>query len=367
MYEPSQHVEPALMNQQTICFVAGRSGGHLLPAVTLAKIHKNSHPNDSLMFFTTATTLDKKITDQFPFIDTCIALDLENIPQKILQYPKFLLHAFKTLLHVMKILRLHKPQKVVSMGGYISVPVCLAAYLLRIPIEIHELNVIPGKANLFIAPRATQIFICFGASATYFKRACKLVDYPVRFTQEQRLRPQLQALHLLNLSPAKKTVCIFGGSQGSLFINNAMKEWIIKTRELHHAIQIIHQTGGQDTTDWKNFYQSLSIQAVVFDYNSSIDPYYTAADLIVCRAGAGTLFEIQFFNKRCITIPLETATTAHQLENARAMSQQSPHLFVVIEQAVLEKNPTILHSALNQQLRAMINNDNSLFKPINPY
>jgi UDP-N-acetylglucosamine--N-acetylmuramyl-(pentapeptide) pyrophosphoryl-undecaprenol N-acetylglucosamine transferase len=119
-------------------------------------------------------------------------------------------------------------------------------------------------------------------------------------------------------------------------------------------MQFIHQTGSTDETDWKQLYTSKNITAHVFSYNPELALLYTAADIIICRAGAGTLFEINFFNKKCIIIPLKTATTDHQVHNAIAMSADYPDLFEYILQDDIEKNPTLLFSRLNTLLSDQI-------------
>ena len=121
-------------------------------------------------------------------------------------------------------------------------------------------------------------------------------------------------------------------------------------------MQIIHQTGSTDTTDWKNFYESAGVTAHIFSYYPHLALMYSAADLIICSAGAGTLFEIKFFNKQCIIIPLSTSTTDHQLYNARAMADEYPELFHTIGQQDVEKNPAILFATLKEFLEQPLNN-----------
>jgi UDP-N-acetylglucosamine:LPS N-acetylglucosamine transferase len=108
--------------------------------------------------------------------------------------------------------------------------------------------------------------------------------------------------------------------------------------------QIIHQTGSRDQTDWHALYKRNNIPAVVFDYRDAIAPCYVAADLIISRAGAGMLFEILFFEKPSIIIPLEATTTSHQIDNAYAMNTEHPTLFTVIQhQALADQNALCNH------------------------
>lgn len=338
------------MNQPiTIAFVAGRSGGHILPALTLAQQHKHTDANNKILLFSTDTKLDSTIIAQATY-DYYVPLALDNVPQKLLGYPRFIfyfLRAFgKSLYH----LHTQKPAYVVSMGGYISLPVCLAAWLLQIPIHLFELNVLPGKATSFLLPFATKLLICFPQTADHIpsRYQCTLQPYPLRFTTRHSRKPL--SLQEMGLSPDKHTLFITGGSQGSLFINTMIKEWVINNTHLHHTINIIHQTGASNIAEWHTLYNQHAISALVFDYCQDLSPYYQVADLVVCRAGAGTLFECLFFGKQCITIPLETHATSHQVNNAQAMVEKHPQLFTLLYQKDIIACPEKAFELITHQL-----------------
>jgi UDP-N-acetylglucosamine--N-acetylmuramyl-(pentapeptide) pyrophosphoryl-undecaprenol N-acetylglucosamine transferase len=336
---------------KTVCWVAGRSGGHILPALTLAQQHKQAHPQDTVLFFSTDTNLDTAITKAERTVDSYIPLTLDNVPKSLFGYPYFMLKAGRAFIKSLYYLRCHRPQSVMSMGGYISIPVCLAARLLRIPVDIFELNAVPGRATKFLARYARTVFICFVDSARHLPQAhCVVAPYPLRFTQVHRQRTQQEARTLAHLSVTKRTLFVLGGSQGSLFINNLVKSWIEHNPQLHDTIQVIHQTGAQDATDWVTFYAQHNIPARVFAYHASLDDYYLASDLIICRSGAGTLHEILFFGKRCITIPLETASTDHQIDNATSMAQQYPELFTVVYQKEVIHEQKKVFESITQHL-----------------
>jgi len=329
-------------NTDTICFVAGRSGGHLIPALTLAEQLKEKNKSTHITLFTTNTTLDKKIIQNNDTIDSCIFLNLGNIPyKKVSQYPLFFIALIISFVKSLFSLIKKRPQKVISMGGYISIPVCLAALILRIPIELFELNSSPGKAITFLSPLATTISICFAKAAEYLPtKKCKLRTYPIRFTTDENIKK----------TKTKTTVLVLGGSQGSVEINSLFKTWLLKNPQIHGNITIVHQTGANDKTNWKEFYEQLHIPAVSFDFNKNIKKYYQDSDIVLCRAGAGTLFETIFFKKKCITIPLETTTTAHQVDNAREISKLHPHLVTLLRKENIDKNINIFFNTLNNMI-----------------
>ena len=336
--------------KSVVAFVAGRSGGHILPALTLA--HKAKQEQKTVLFFSTKHPLDQKIIKGSPAVNMHIPVSLIGFslgnPFKLLLFiAQFIGACFKAW----RTLRTHKVEEVVTTGGYISIPVCFAARMLKIPISLYELNVIPGRASYTIAAWATRVHICFTQTKSYFKNIiCTKAEYPIRFNAQEKAITKEQAMAALSFSQIKKTIFIAGGSQGSVFVNTLIKSWLTLNPHVHSLVQIIHQTGAQDTTNWKAFYTEHEIPALVFDYKDSLAIEYAAADLIICRAGAGTLFEILFFNKPCLVIPLETRSTDHQKDNAAAMAAEHPELFSVLYEGQIKKNNTVLFSAINKHL-----------------
>lgn len=323
-----------------ICFVAGKSGGHILPCITLAQQAVNKHPDYEVLFFSTDATLDKQLLGGNPIIKKHIQLKLGSMPYgRLFSYPLFFINLIFSFFKSLYYLNIHKPETVISTGGLVSIPVCFAAKLLGIPIELYELNVIPGKTIKLLAPLATKVWVCFEQSFRYLPaQKCSLTSYPIKFIDKTKIMAKNEAIAGLNFSASRKTILILGGSQGSIFINNAMRHFIEHNAHLYTTIQIIHQTGALDSTDWHQFYQTKNIPALVFSYSDKIGQYYAAADLVICRSGAGTLAEIMFFDKQCITIPLETKTTMHQIDNAFAAAHKCPTLITVLKQKEVELN-----------------------------
>ena len=357
------------MNKQTIAFVAGRSGGHIIPALTLAQHIKAANANTHILFFTTAYPLDHAIIKkQGTVVDKHIPLKLGNVPFfNIFKILFFILNFTRAFFKALSVLRLHKPEKVIGMGGYISIPVCLAARALRIPVHLYDLDAKPGKATRFLAKYAQQIHICFEHAKDYLPaEKCVIAPYPIRFDDNVKNIDQDTACVQLGLTTNKKTIFINGGSQGSLFINNCIKEWLELNPHLHSLIQIIHQTGAADITDWNFLYKDLDIRAVVFTYKEDLSTCYAAADVIICRAGAGSLFETLFFNKPCLTIPLETSATAHQKDNARALCKQYPELVTMLTEQEIKHDNMTLFRVLNKYIYTQQSSSHTLYKPGKP-
>ena len=323
-----------------ICYVAGKSGGHIIPALTHARFQKQANSALKVLFFSTNSPLDRSLLEHTTLIDTYKPLALGNIPRKnIFAWPRFCMQLMTVLWQSCNLLRTHRPTKVVSMGGYISVPVCFVARLLRIPVEVYELNVVPGAAVKLLSRWADRVHLCFGATRIYLPIHAHCVQgaYPLRYTESERLE-RTDACQTLGISPEKKIILVAGGSQGSRFINEIMQKYV-RTKERSDRCVIIHQTGAADVHTVKQGYRECGIDAIVFAYRDDIHLCYAAADVVVARAGAGTLFELLFFKKSSLIIPLETATTDHQKDNALSMLQEHPQLFKVFLQAEVEKQP----------------------------
>jgi len=317
-----------------LCFVAGKSGGHLLPCITQAEKFLQQNSTSQVYLFSSGSSLDQHIMDKHPKINHYVPAVIESIPYKQpWLMPIFIWNLGTYFFTSIYKLWTIKPAKIVSFGGLNSIPVCLAGKLLGIPFDLYELNVQPGKAVRFLSYFTDTVHICFAQTADYLKnRTCKIAPYPVRFTEKDKIYNKEKLLKTYNLSTTRKTILILGGSQGSLFINQAIKSCLQNNKNLADNVQIIHQIGINDQDDYKNFYHDNNIPAVVFAYNEELHNLYNLADLIICRAGSGTLFEVEFFKKPCIIIPLQTDLNDHQVENSHAMMAMHPEQFSVILQ-----------------------------------
>lgn len=329
------------IKKSTLCLVTGKSGGHIIPCLNIAQRWKEENHYSTIVFFSTNSSLDHAIINHNKLVDIHIPLTFGTHAQ----YIRSIGHALKAFYISFKFFWRHKPEKIISTGGAVAIPVCLAAWVLRIPIELYELNAVPGKAIKFLSPFASRILVCFNYAQQFFSaHKCKYISYPIRFNETDYIHKE-HALQYLRFSADKKTLFIIGGSQGSQYLNDLMREWIEQFTHIYNQIQIIHQTG-TDTFDWHNFYKTNNIPAHVFSYNNNLAHYYNAADLIISRAGAGLLFEIMFFKKQCLIIPLETKTTNHQRDNAYAMAQEYPALVTVMQQIEKEN----IFAYLNQYI-----------------
>lgn len=216
-----------------------------------------------------------------------------------------------------------KPHLVLGVGGYASGPVVLTAWVMGYKTAIQEQNAFPGLSNRILSKVVDRAFISFPTSARFFPRPKTiLTGNPVRrmlcrigITQ----RPELES---------KFTLFIFGGSQGAHRLNQVMGETLIYLRELRGRIRMIHQTGDRDYAAVKEAYQREGLEAEVHSFIYDMDRAYTAADLVLCRAGATTLFELMAAGKPAILVPYPYAANDHQTLNARTLVDAGAALMV---------------------------------------
>jgi len=335
-----------------VCYVAGQSGGHIIPCLTLAARVKEEQPQTSIIFFSSNGNMDQTILQGNNIVDHHIQLAFSQ-KRSLLSLPIVGLHLMWALLKSFYLLAYYRPSRIISTGGIVAVPVSIAGWLLRIPIDLYELNATPGKAMKVLAPFATTLYVCFAQAKRYFPQAV-LTQYPIRFdTQTSKLATKF--------SPDRLTIFIQGGSQGSRFLNHQIKMLIKTYVDSMPPLQLIHQTGSDRSVDWELLYKKYEIPAHVFSYDHDVASYYEQANLIICRSGAGALFESLYFQTPCITIPLETKKNTHQLDNAQAIATEYPELFTMIRQDenVVEK----LYAKLMEQLRYKKQNKQNCLMP----
>lgn len=335
---------------KNIAYVAGKSGGHIIPCLTLAARYKHENPGARTVFFSTQHALDKQLLTN-PAVDTHVILPLHSASRRTWYlYPVLLAELANAFCKSVYLLHKNKIEEVVSTGGLIAIPVIFAARLLRIPVRLWELNVEPGKAISFLSRYATTINLCFPQTQRYLPQAnCVLAQYPVRYTAQDIQEPHA-ARQALGLDPHRFTIFILGGSQGSVSLNLLVKNTIEQYPELRTSVQYIHQSGASQAIDWQSWYEQQAIPALTFAYRDNVAPLLSAADLIITRAGAGAIFETALFGKKTIIAPLSINYTQHQCLNAAAYAKQYPDRVAVLNPEH-QNNPRALFAIIEPFLK----------------
>ena len=217
----------------------------------------------------------------------------------------------------------NRPRLMVGVGGYVSGPAVLSAWMLRIPILIHEQNSIPGVTNRLLAKIADTVAVTFAESVKYFPR--HKVVHTGNMIREEFCKAEAPT----PTAQEKFVVMVLGGSQGAQAINRAMAEALGALAPVKEQLHIIHQTGAKDEAAMKQAYadQGFSAEAQTFIFNMA--EQYQKASLIISRSGATTLAEITAIGKASILIPFPHASHNHQEHNARALEKAEGALVIL--------------------------------------
>lgn len=309
-----------------ILITTGFTGGHFFPSVSFAKAYRKVHPESEIYFL-----LPKK---ESPF-DACRYLT--NFKTKLISirpFPRMLSAQFflfpfsylKSFIATFAFIQGLRPHALVSFGSYGAFPAVLAAWLLGIPVTIHEQNRLMGKANRLSAFFARKIATSFRETLGILAhKKVKYIGYPVR--NEFRLIVKKNASETL-VKKSPKQILIFGGSQGSQAVNRAVLQFFSSLSiEEKENIAVTHITGFQGLAEAKIRYNELKMVNKVLPFADDIDKLYAEADFVIGRAGAGTIFELAALKLPAVLIPYPFAD-GHQGLNAEIVAETGGILMI---------------------------------------
>lgn len=212
-----------------------------------------------------------------------------------------------------------RPDVMVGVGGYGTVPPVLAARALGLPYVLLEQNVVPGKANRFLATGAERVYVQWPEAHRKFAglgARVRVTGSPLR--RELRRREAEEARRHFGLGDDRPTVAVVGGSQGASVLNDGVLAGLNGTAG---RLQFLHVTGAGRVEDVRDAYRSRGARAVVTEFVSEMDLLYSAADLVVSRAGAMAIAELASFRTPSVLVPIGRSAGDHQRENARAAAR----------------------------------------------
>jgi UDP-N-acetylglucosamine--N-acetylmuramyl-(pentapeptide) pyrophosphoryl-undecaprenol N-acetylglucosamine transferase len=218
---------------------------------------------------------------------------------------------------------------VIGVGGYASGPAMLAAILRRVPTLVFEPNFVPGFANRLVAPLVSGAAVHFADTGRYFRR-CEVTGVPVREAFFQ----------IANRNPTnKRTLLVFGGSQGAHAINQVVMDSVADLRQRVPGIHIVHQTGERDYNDAQAAYANLGASVEVYRFIDDMPGLFAKADLLICRSGASTVAEVTAAGKPAVFIPFPRAADDHQKRNAEALKRAGAA--VMLEESNLNRESLV--------------------------
>ena len=289
--------------KKKILISTGGSGGHVIPALTIHDHLKNDYDVMISTDLRGYKYLDNDNNKIF-LVDTPRLDRLILIPFSILVV--FFL-TFKSLF----VFKREKINILISTGGYMSLPLCLAAKILKIKIFLLEPNMIIGRANKFFLNFCKKI-ICYDANVINFPK--KFINKLVVSTPLLRKR-YYERDNNLKLDKIF-TIIVIGGSQGAQIFDELLYKTFIKIAKIR-TLKVIHQTKEKNINFLKNLYSKNNVENIVFEFDQNLDKHLNQADLCITRAGASSLAEIASLNLPFIAIPLPTAKDNHQFLNAK--------------------------------------------------
>lgn len=299
-------------NRTTILFAGGGTGGHLFPAIAIAERLRALQPDVDIHFACSKRRIDRKILDEAGWPAT--PLSVIGMPASVWGWPGFLAGYAAARLEAMNLLRRLRVSAVASMGGFVSGPVVVTARLRRVPVLLLNLDAVPGKANRLLARRCRDVFSVYPTEGL---GAYQAIGMPLR-SAAIGPRDRAAARAELGFVPEKPLLLITGASQGAQSVNQAM---ISLTRreaftERLRNWQILHLTGSGNTADVEQAYLSRHLDATILPFTDKMGLAWSAADLAISRAGAGSVAEIVANRTPTIFLPYPYHKDQHQQRNA---------------------------------------------------
>ncbi len=341
-------------NGPKIIIAGGKTGGHLFPGIAIAEAIRRQRKFSEILFVGTGEKFEVTTLERYGFPHTkisCTGIKGKSIKEKL----KSVLHIPVSIVQAIKIIKNFNPDIVIGVGGYSSGPVVLGARLCGVMTAIHEQNSIPGLTNRILSRFVHVIFISFENTKGFSKT--KLSFYfgnPVRRPVNHGLKNENITGNRIRIgigtcaesknentinnklesgtetmagktetgeSKGRLTILVTGGSQGASSINRAFLD-AVKLMKHPEYYNIIHQTGRDDEESVIMEYEKMGVKAKVGAFFYNMPFFQDIADLIVCRAGAGTLSEISAKGKPSILIPYPHAANDHQQYNAEFFAEK---------------------------------------------
>lgn len=308
---------------QRVIISGGGTGGHIFPAIAIADALKEAHPGIDILF---VGANGKMEMEKVPAAGYKIeGLNIEGLQKKL--SIKTLILPFKVLGAIMKasgIIKKFKPQAVIGVGGYASAAVVYAAGKKKIPVLIQEQNSYPGKTNRNLSKYAQRICVAYPDMEQFFPpEKITFTGNPIRKMIEFNTCTREQGIAHFGLDTSKKTLLVVGGSQGALAVNQGIEKAISLFKE--QGIQVIWQTGKA------YFPQAAAYKGdgiLPMEFIEKMDMAYSAADLVISRAGAMAISELAVCGKASILVPLPSAAEDHQTKNAMSLVNRDAAVLV---------------------------------------
>ena len=325
----------------------GGTGGHVFPAVSIAEEFLDRERDNEVLFVGTRDGMEGEVVARLGYAIRFIGVG-KFLGMSPLRKAASLAEAAAATWRTIGIIRSFAPDVVVGTGGYVAGPVVAAGALLRVPTLVCEQNSVPGLTNRVLGRMATRIAVGFAEGARHFPAAKTIVTgNPVR-------RSIVRAAACTSAgdrrADGRVTVLVVGGSQGARTLNRIMPRALALVGSAQ--LRVIHQTGRTESDVVAEAYASAGIEAEVHGFIERIEEAYRRADLVVCRAGAGTIAEITVMGLPALLVPYPHAAHDHQHRNAEAMEKAGAARLVDERELTAEGAAYVLRGMMSEGVLA---------------
>ncbi len=344
----------------------GGTGGHINPALAIAQCFVQNDPNAEVLYAGTPTGMEARLVKEagFRFAPIKVKGFRRSLsPSAVRHNVQAVAEAVTSRRRANEIIREFKPDLVIGTGGYVSGPVVLAAAKAGIPTAIHEQNAFPGVTNRLLAKHVDRVFLAVGEAKEHLDphAAYMVVGNPVRQSILKKSKEDARReLHL----DGRMCVLSFGGSLGADTINKIAADLI----EWNHRSGLISHIHGYGRLGKEKFPALLKEKGIDLSGNSTIrvseyihdmDVCMAAADLVICRAGAITISEIEATGKAAILVPSPNVTANHQYYNARVLEKRGAAILLEEKDYATQKVISIIESLYTNQEKLALLSQNA--------
>lgn len=354
-----------MKKEYRIIISGGGTGGHIFPALSIADAIKSKHPNAKILFVGADNRMEMQRVPAAGY--DIVGLPIAGFDRKHLwKNIRVLWLILKSQRMAKKVIKEFAPQVAVGVGGYASGPTLKMAASMNIPTLIQEQNSYAGVTNKILAKKAKMICVAYEGMERFFPHEkLKLTGNPVRQALLDMRTNRIAAMKEMNLDPEKRCVLIVGGSLGARSIN----ESIVNNLDIIKAnpdIQFVWQTG-------KLYYEEMVERAAkagkpdnltITDFVSNMANALSAANLVVSRAGAGSISEFALLGKAVILVPSPNVSEDHQTKNAMALVEKDAAIYVADAKANEELLKTAVETVTDDaKLATLEENIEKMAKP----
>ena len=333
------------MKKRKFLISGGGTGGHIYPAIAIANELKRRYPEAEFLFVGAKDRMEMEKVPQNGY--KIKGLWITGIQRKItLKNLAFPFKLISSLWNANKIIKKFNPDVVIGTGGFASGPTLMRANANNVPTLIQEQNSYPGITNKLLSKKATKICVAYdGLDRFFLKSKIVKTGNPVRQDLLTIASKRDMALDFFKLDKTKKTLVVIGGSLGARAINKLIEnqiDWLVEQR-----VQVIWQTGKLYYEEYKKYDKIKGVQTHAF--LNKMDLTYAAADVIISRAGAGSISELCIVGKPTIFIPSPNVSEDHQTKNAQAVVDENAA--ILLKESELERFQTIFNGLIENKER----------------